>query len=362
MYVSSRPGLSSSMLSGNPKPFHGPLFNFKRVTFYPYARNALYEAARLMGISSSDAVLFPDFLCNTAVKPFLKFTEKTRFYKIGKDLSIDFEDLEKKLENDVKVVVMIHYFGFPAGIERISDICRERNIYLVEDCAQCLFSEHKGLLGSFGDFSAFSMHKSLPVPECAALVVNNDDFEPPENEKELENSECKRLIERKVEGLKDIWTHTRSGGSVPFDAWKNIKESERQLHSDPAFFYKVPDISRVILGNMDMKEVKMRRSRNFKFFLNNLENDKIAPVFKELPKGICPLGFPVLIDKRESVKGMLLQSGIETFIHWNMLIPPEAKKRHEIDYLARHILTLPVHHGLDKKHMEYLAEKINSIV
>ena len=71
------------------------------------------------------------------------------------------------------VLYVIHYLGWPQPMPALVDLCRERGMYLVEDCALALLSEVDARpLGSFGDWSIFCLYKTLPVPNGAVLVQN----------------------------------------------------------------------------------------------------------------------------------------------------------------------------------------------
>jgi hypothetical protein len=69
---------------------------------------------------------------------------------------------------------MVNYFGFPQDPEPFRAWCRQTGATLIEDNAHGLFSrDQQGrLLGTRGDFGLFSLRKTLPLPNGAALVVN----------------------------------------------------------------------------------------------------------------------------------------------------------------------------------------------
>jgi dTDP-4-amino-4,6-dideoxygalactose transaminase len=76
------------------------------------------------------------------------------------DLSLDPDDLERKLEPDTRVVMLVHIGGIISGkLEMIRQICARRGIHLVEDCAHAHGSRWNGAsagtLGAAGAFSFF---------------------------------------------------------------------------------------------------------------------------------------------------------------------------------------------------------------
>lgn len=67
--------------------------------------------------------------------------------------------INKKTNRVIKAAVPMHTFGHSCRIDEIAEICREWNITLIEDAAECLGSSYKGKpLGTFGDIAAFSFN------------------------------------------------------------------------------------------------------------------------------------------------------------------------------------------------------------
>ena len=91
-------------------------------------------------------------------------------------LSIDVQELKKKITNKTRVVVVTHFFGQAADIGEISRITREYGIFLVEDCAHSLGAEYKSRkVGSIGDagFFSFSLAKNINT-FFGGIVTTND--------------------------------------------------------------------------------------------------------------------------------------------------------------------------------------------
>ena len=67
--------------------------------------------------------------------------------------------LNKATGRIIKAVVPMHTFGHACRIDEVAKICKEWQIILIEDAAECLGSTYKGkALGTFGDISAFSFN------------------------------------------------------------------------------------------------------------------------------------------------------------------------------------------------------------
>ncbi|NIP30818.1 MAG: dTDP-4-amino-4,6-dideoxygalactose transaminase, partial [Candidatus Dadabacteria bacterium] len=70
---------------------------------------------------------------------------------------------ETKIENLItdrtKVIVPVHYAGMGCEMEKIMEIARQGNIYIIEDAAQGVNAQYKGrYLGTMGDIGTYSFH------------------------------------------------------------------------------------------------------------------------------------------------------------------------------------------------------------
>ena len=96
------------------------------------------------------------------------------------DLCLSFNDMKKKITKNTKAVVVVHIGGHIAfQINEIADYCREKGIYLIEDCAHAHGASWNGKsAGSFGfaGFYSFYATKTLPLGEGGMVVSQNEEF------------------------------------------------------------------------------------------------------------------------------------------------------------------------------------------
>src|SRR5829696_8995461 len=175
MYVPTFQGLSAiDLLKPASKPAACFPFNAPRLSFYR-ARNAIYHLFReLQALTPSLTVLVPDYNSGNEVLALQAAGATVHFYRIGRDMQPDIEDVERLCKrHDPDVLYVIHYLGWPQPLSALAALCQQRSMLLVEDCALSLLSEPDGQpLGSTGDWSIFCLYKTLPVPNGALLVQN----------------------------------------------------------------------------------------------------------------------------------------------------------------------------------------------
>ena len=94
--------------------------------------------------------------------------------------NIDPARIEDAITSKTRAIMVVHLYGKPCDMDPIMSICRQHNLFLIEDCAQAHGAEYKGSkVGSFGDMAAFSYYptKNLGcLGDGGSLVTNNPDY------------------------------------------------------------------------------------------------------------------------------------------------------------------------------------------
>jgi CDP-6-deoxy-D-xylo-4-hexulose-3-dehydrase len=86
------------------------------------------------------------------------------------------EAIERALSPKTRAVIIAHTLGVPFDVERVMKLCRERGIWLIEDCCDALGGTHNGrLLGTFGDLSTLSFYPAhqMTMGEGGAVLTND---------------------------------------------------------------------------------------------------------------------------------------------------------------------------------------------
>ncbi|HEY4620926.1 MAG TPA: DegT/DnrJ/EryC1/StrS family aminotransferase [Gaiellaceae bacterium] len=93
-------------------------------------------------------------------------------------LTVSVATLDAAMTSGTRAVVVTHLYGLLADVEPIAELCRERGVAVIEDCAQAAGARRGGrFAGTFGDAAAFSFYptKNLPALGDGGAVVTNDD-------------------------------------------------------------------------------------------------------------------------------------------------------------------------------------------
>ncbi len=97
---------------------------------------------------------------------------------IKENLCLDPESVKAKITNKTKAVIFVHIAGnVPKEILEIKEICKDHNLFLIEDAAHAQGSSLNGQkAGTFGDVAAFSFYptKVITSGEGGLIVTNSN--------------------------------------------------------------------------------------------------------------------------------------------------------------------------------------------
>lgn len=86
---------------------------------------------------------------------------------------IDPAKIEEKITTKTKAIVTIHNFGVINEIDKIQEIAKRNNIFLIEDCAESIFSKYNDVFcGNFGDINTFSFHATKTIASGEGGMVS----------------------------------------------------------------------------------------------------------------------------------------------------------------------------------------------
>jgi dTDP-4-amino-4,6-dideoxygalactose transaminase len=90
--------------------------------------------------------------------------------------NVDVADVERKITERTKALLIVHLYGNPANVEALSKIAQRHNLKLVFDGAHAFGSMYRGRpIGSFGNAEIFSLSPTkLLVAGEGGLVTTND--------------------------------------------------------------------------------------------------------------------------------------------------------------------------------------------
>jgi perosamine synthetase len=138
----------------------------------------LHLAVRALGLGTGDRVITTPFSFVASSNCLLFEGVEPVFVDIEEaSLGLDPDAVAHALDDEARGVLAVDVFGAPCRIEEIADLCRQRDVLLIEDSCEALGTSLNGRpLGSFGEASVFAFYpnKQITTGE-GGMVVTDDD-------------------------------------------------------------------------------------------------------------------------------------------------------------------------------------------
>ena len=183
--------VASGHISGNGKytkmcqHFFEERWGFTKTLLTTSCTDALEMCAMLLNIQPGDEVIMPSYTFVSTALAFVRQGANIVFADSRADHpNLDEDKIEALITKRTKAIVPVHYAGVACNMDKIMDIARRHNLYVVEDAAQAIDSYYTGkdgikrALGSIGNLSAFSFHetKNIQSGEGGLLAINDERF------------------------------------------------------------------------------------------------------------------------------------------------------------------------------------------
>ena len=309
------------------------------IRFFGYARHALVDGFRLIGIKEGDKILVPAYICRELLSSINSIGAEAIFYDVDRSLM-----LITAAENlsECKAIIAVNYFGFPQDLKPFVKYSRRTGAVLIEDNAHGLFSrdDEGRFLGSRGDLGIFSFRKTVALPNGAALVVNNTKYMTGlEGQIEFNKYQCPTFISKKILRkfiplirARGIWYLTsgiryirklKTGNRIPL----SDPDAEKVLPACPA-----PSLDLLpLLNAVDVSEESLRRRELYLWIDSHFRGINCKPVYENLPDHVVPYCYPFYATKTQALKinAILGNYGLECF-PWPEL--PDELKQSSFEY------------------------------
>jgi CDP-6-deoxy-D-xylo-4-hexulose-3-dehydrase len=295
---------------------------------------------------------------------FTKFTPV--FCDINlKNFSFDIDTLKTLITPKTRAIFLTHVLGINGLTQELLDLCKEKNILLIEDVCESHGTTFKGQkVGSYGFASNFSFYFAhhMSTIEGGMICTNDNHF----------YQICRALR-----------SHGMTREMTDNDFKNKIIEDNPDLNKDfiflrPSHNFRSTELN-AVLGLSQLKKLdsnNTKRVDNFKYFIENLNKDKYVTDIEV--DGQCNYAFIVILkdgtfEKRNVVEETLRSKGIEFRRGMsgggNQLRQPYIKKHFNIDYSKFKNVDY-VHHfgwyignypGLQREKIDTLLNILNNI-
>ena len=300
--------------------------------------DALWIAFRLLGIGKGDEVIVQG---NTYIASVMGITINGAvpvFVEPDQYYGIDADQIEAKITQKTKAVLVTHLYGTASSMDKIIALCGKYGLKLVEDCSQSHGACYDGqMTGTFGDVGCFSFYPSKNLGafgDAGAVIVKE-----------------KKLAEE-------------------FRMFRNYGSEKRYYNKVVGANSRLDELQagmlRVRLKHLDA--LTKEKAEIADRYTREIHNPMI--LLPGVPKRSTCVWHQYVIrcEERERLIAYLNEREIGTIIHYP--IPPHLAEAYQYlgygegflpktEHFARTVLSIPMYNGMTREEQDYVIEALN---
>jgi dTDP-4-amino-4,6-dideoxygalactose transaminase len=138
---------------------------------------ALHTALAALGVGPGQEVIVPAYMWVSVAAAVVNRGAIPVLADIDDTFCTTRQCVERVISTKTSGIVFVHMSGAPGDIEPVASLARERGLFLLEDCAQCLGGTLAGRrVGTFGDMAVFSfqLNKNMTAGEGGCIVTDDE--------------------------------------------------------------------------------------------------------------------------------------------------------------------------------------------
>jgi len=305
--------------------------------------DALFLSLKALGIGGGDEVITTPFTFIATAETIANTGAKPVFIDINPDtFNIDISEIERKINEKTKAIVVAHLFGQMTDTEEIVEMAEKNKIVIIEDAAQAIGAEENGKkagsVGSLGCFSFFPSKNLGGFGDGGMIITKNRNL---------------------ADNIRIFKNHGSSKQEKYFNLILGINSRLDTLQAA---------VLRVKLKYLNSWNQK--RAKNADIYNKELSGvgDIIIPLVKK-GKTHTYNQYTIRTSRRDELKNYLKEKDIPSVVYYSLplhLQPafsylgygegdfPKAEKA------SKEVLSLPVHSELSRENQEIIIKEIKS--
>ena len=328
--------------------------------------DALVIALEALGIKEGDEVITTPFTFFATAEAISVVGAKPVFVDVSlDDFNIDVNKIEEAITERTKAIMPVHIFGTPADMDKINEIAKKYNLYVIEDACQAIGAKYRDkMVGGLGDIACFSFFptKNLGTYGDGGLITTNSD----------EIAAICRALKAHGSGV---------NGEIAFNLLNNIEEEVEEdkctndtVYNPKKYYnYLIGHNSRLDEIHAGILSVKLdyldgwnnQRIKNARYFDENLKDTDLKLMkLDENNKNVYHM-YIIQSENRERLTKKLDETGIGYGVYYP--VPLHLQKVYEelgyrigdlpnAEYLSTRTLAIPIDPEMTEEERKYIVE------
>lgn len=331
------------------------MFHVKYAVSTSNCTDALHLCCLVSGVKPGDEVICPS-LTFAASANCIRYAGATPVFCdiVGPEhINIDPKEIEKKITDKTKAILVVHMAGFPCKMDEIMTIAKKHNLKVIEDACHGPLSEYKGKkLGTIGDCAAFSFfsNKNISTGEGGMFISNNKEM-----------ADKARLL--RSHGMTTMSYQRAGGHATAYDI------------VELGYNFRLDDIHAAIAIEQLKKlpadlEQRIAVRKRYIELLSKVEN--VVVPFVDNTEFTSNYIMPIVVTKgtvedRDAIRNKIHEAGVQTSVHYPAIHRFSIYKDYgavlpQTEYVTDHEITLPMYAALSMEDVEYICETVDRAI
>jgi len=324
------------------------------------------------GAKRNDEVIVPALSFIATANAVLQAGFIPKFVDVKREtLNINVEEIENNITEKTIAILPVHLMGKPAEMDKINEISKKYNLYVIEDAAEAQSATYKNKnVGTLGDMAAFSLYIAhiISTVEGGIITTNNENF-----------AEILRSLRAHGRACKcDICVLNIDTQYCPkrFSYDTDI----RFIFERVGYSSKMNELEAAIgLGYLEVyDEIYHKRLENFDYMRKKFEKfeEYMFTIKQEDHERLAPYAFPVVLREkvkfsRDELVHYLEKNGVETrslflsiptqcagfkFLGYKLGSFPEA------EYVGNNGFHIGIHQDINKEQIDYFIDLVEKFI
>lgn len=271
--------------------------------------------------------------------------------------NIDIDQIEPLITERTKAISIVHFLGMPVNMDRINEIAKKYELFVVEDAAMAIGTYYKGVhAGLLGDVGCFSFYpiKHMTTAEGGMLISQNDKFATIISKQKAFGVD-RTQGERKIPGIYDV---TMLGYNYRMNEIQSVLGIEQVKRLNGFLEQRKLNYERLYEGLKEIDELFLFQSshgdyQSSYYCLSMLLNEP-------------------LVKKRFEIVDYLKGRGVGTSVYYPHPVPHLTYYKEKYDYgeetypvaamISNSSIALPVGPHLGDEDMEYIVQTVKQSI
>ena len=320
--------------------------------------DALQIALMSLDLKPGDEIITSDFTFAATVEVIALLRLKPVLVDIDEDtFNIDCDEIIKAITPKTKAIIPVHLFGQVANMNKVMEIAKANNLFVVEDNAQAIgaiYNSNKksGTIGHLGTTSFFPSKNLGCFGDGGAIFTENDDLA--HTIRGIVNHGMYKRYHHDVVGVNSRLDSVQAAvlkAKLPLLDQYNERRKKASILYTSNFRDNKNLITPIVKGNSESHVFHQYTLR-----VLNGKRDELSKFLNDhkIPHGIY---YPIPLHKQKAYLNREHENWLKKLLN-------NTKDYNDEDFkvsimMSKQVISLPMHSELDEEQINFISQKVN---